>query len=103
MLKANGNIKRVVIPVEGMHCASCHQRVEKAVNKMKGVSEASVNGVTNKAQVLYNADEIKVSDIVDTIVSTGYEPLVTAIEEEEEEALSANNEKTVMIPVSGMT
>jgi P-type Cu+ transporter len=38
------------IPIVGMTCASCANRIEKNLNKLDGV-EASVNSATEKATV----------------------------------------------------
>ena len=43
--------RRVELQVEGMTCASCVARVEKALLKVPGVSSASVNLATEKASV----------------------------------------------------
>jgi Cu+-exporting ATPase len=43
--------RRVELQVEGMTCASCVARVEKALLKVPGVSAASVNLATEKASV----------------------------------------------------
>ncbi|HXC16899.1 MAG TPA: cation-translocating P-type ATPase [Holophagaceae bacterium] len=40
-------------PVEGMTCASCVRRVERALKKVPGVSEAAVNLALNEATVSY--------------------------------------------------
>ncbi len=42
---------RIELQVEGMTCASCVARVEKALRKVPGVSKASVNLATEKASV----------------------------------------------------
>jgi P-type Cu+ transporter len=42
----------ITLPVTGMTCASCVRRVEKALAKVEGVSEASVNLATEKAKVV---------------------------------------------------
>jgi P-type Cu+ transporter len=39
------------IEIEGMHCASCVRRVERALKRVEGVREASVNLATNRAHV----------------------------------------------------
>ena len=39
------------LPIEGMTCASCVARVEKALRKLPGVSEVSVNLTTEAASV----------------------------------------------------
>ena len=41
----------VEIPVEGMTCASCVGRVERAILKVPGVESAAVNLATEKAKV----------------------------------------------------
>ena len=43
------------LPIEGMTCASCAGRVEKALKKLPGVSEASVNLATERASVSADA------------------------------------------------
>ncbi len=46
----------VELAVEGMTCASCVGRVERALQAVPGVVEASVNLATGRARVLGNAD-----------------------------------------------
>lgn len=58
------------IPVGGMTCASCANRIQRKLNKLDGVS-ASVNYATEKAHVEAPAD-INPQQIVDTIVEAGY-------------------------------
>src|SRR5207302_141585 len=45
----------VSFPVTGMTCASCVRRIEKALGKVQGVQEASVNLATEKARVTYDS------------------------------------------------
>ena len=44
-------VEKVVLPVQGMTCASCVNRVEKALKSSKGVVNASVNFATQRASV----------------------------------------------------
>ncbi|HEV7662812.1 MAG TPA: heavy metal translocating P-type ATPase [Chloroflexota bacterium] len=44
----------VTLPVTGMTCASCVRRIEKALHKIDGVQEASVNLATEKASVVFD-------------------------------------------------
>ena len=44
----------VTFPVTGMTCASCVRRVEKALTKVPGVAEASVNLATENAKVAFD-------------------------------------------------
>ncbi len=74
--------REVTIPIEGMTCAACSQRVEKALSKLEGVSKASVNLATEKATLTYNPAAIKLSAIKQAIEKAGYKPL--SIEKKEE-------------------
>src|SRR5262245_19274916 len=44
---------QIVLPITGMTCASCVNRVEKALKKAPGVLDASVNLATEQAAVTY--------------------------------------------------
>ncbi|MBV7518232.1 heavy metal translocating P-type ATPase [Ensifer sp. ENS12] len=59
------------IPVEGMTCASCVSRVERAIRAVPGVTEASVNLATERADVRFDAST-KSADIVKAIENAGY-------------------------------
>jgi Cu+-exporting ATPase len=50
--EAEGSHKEMAIGIEGMTCASCVMRVEKALAKVPGVTSASVNLGTESATVL---------------------------------------------------
>jgi P-type Cu+ transporter len=63
------------LPVEGMTCASCVLRVEKALKKAEGVVQASVNLANNKAtiEVAGGTDLTRLRDIV---AEAGYDLLL---------------------------
>lgn len=66
--------KKTTISIEGMHCAACVQRVERALAKKKGVLEANVNLATEKAAVKFDEKIIDEEGIKKTIKDTGYKP-----------------------------
>jgi Cu+-exporting ATPase len=82
-----GKTARWTFPVEGMTCASCVARVEKALSRVEGVTEASVNLATKTATVA--ADPRK----------TGPEKLAAAIRDSGYEVPARKTE----FPVEGMT
>ncbi len=49
-----GGREELTFPVTGMTCASCVRRIEKALGKVEGVADASVNLATEKAQVVFD-------------------------------------------------
>lgn len=67
------------IPVEGMTCASCVARVEKAIRAVPGVTSASVNLATERADVRFDGTT-KTADIVKAIENSGYGAAEESIE-----------------------
>ncbi|HNX14459.1 MAG TPA: heavy metal translocating P-type ATPase [Oscillospiraceae bacterium] len=65
----------VAIPIGGMTCAACAQRVEKSIKKLEGVAGASVNLATEKATVQYDPQKIRLSAIRESIEKAGYKAL----------------------------
>jgi len=64
-------VKKVLL-VEGMTCAACSARVEKALNKMDGVVKANVNLTTNKAVIEYPSGSMDEFDLINTVEKAGY-------------------------------
>lgn len=63
--------KTVSLPVQGMTCASCVVRVEKALQGVAGVEAAAVNLASNKA-VIEIAEETNLQAVADAVRSAGY-------------------------------
>ncbi|MDP9631583.1 heavy metal translocating P-type ATPase [Ensifer sp. Root142] len=74
-----GNALTASIPVEGMTCASCVARVEKAIRAVPGVTSASVNLATERADVRFDGST-KTADIVKAIENSGYGAAEESIE-----------------------
>lgn len=70
-------VKKVTIDVLGMTCAACSARVERAIKKLEGVIDSSVNLLAQNATVEFDKDKLSVDDIVKTIEKTGYEVPLT--------------------------
>ena len=62
----------VSFPVTGMTCASCVNRVEKAIGKVAGVERAAVNLATERATVAYDPATTNVSEIAHAVERAGY-------------------------------
>ena len=62
----------VSFPVTGMTCASCVNRVEKAIGKVAGVERAAVNLATERATVSYDPRQTTVADIATAVERAGY-------------------------------
>ena len=60
------------VPVTGMTCAACIRRVERAIESVHGVFEASVNLATASAAVSFDAGTTGASEIAAAITAAGY-------------------------------
>src|SRR5258706_1355334 len=63
---------RIVLPIEGMTCASCAATVQEALAGATGVTPAGVNFATNKAAIEYDAAQTNVSQLINTVREAGY-------------------------------
>lgn len=66
------NLQRVVIPVEGMSCATCEVAVRNALKRVDGVKSAHVSVATKTATVDYEPAKTNPDQLVSAINSTGY-------------------------------
>ena len=63
---------RIVLPIEGMTCASCAATVQEALAGASGVAAAGVNFATNKAAVDYDDAQTNVAELIKTVREAGY-------------------------------
>ncbi len=64
---------RIVLPIEGMSCASCAATVQEALASATGVAAAAVNYATAKAAVDYDDTQTGVADLIKTVRTAGYD------------------------------
>jgi P-type Cu+ transporter len=72
--------EELTLPIAGMTCASCVNRIERYLNRAAGVRRASVNLATERATVEYDPGLIDRGGIVRTIESAGYEVVPEAVD-----------------------
>jgi Cu+-exporting ATPase len=72
---------RLELPVEGMTCASCANRIERKLNRLEGV-EATVNYATERAAVEFDPSCVVPSELVQTIEAAGYRATLPATGED---------------------
>src|SRR5437667_12340204 len=63
---------RIVLPIEGMTCASCAATVQEALAGASGVTSAGVNFATNKAAIEYDSAQTNVGQLIKTVREAGY-------------------------------
>ncbi|HKJ86891.1 MAG TPA: heavy metal-associated domain-containing protein, partial [Gammaproteobacteria bacterium] len=73
-------MKELDLGIEGMTCASCSSRVERALGRLDGVEEASVNLASERATVRYDEDATDAGALAETVSDTGYTPVINEYE-----------------------
>jgi P-type Cu+ transporter len=68
----SGKAKEASIQITGMTCAACATRIEKGLNKMEGVEQASVNLALEKSSIKYDPSKLSEADFEKKIEALGY-------------------------------
>src|ERR687895_287124 len=71
--------ERLELPITGMTCASCANRIERKLNKLDGVS-ATVNYATEKAKVEYDSAAVAPEQLIAAVKAAGYQAVLPAAE-----------------------
>lgn len=72
VIEALDDRTHAIIPIEGMTCATCAGRVEKALQAVPGV-EASVNLSSEQADVMFDAARVEPRTLVQAVSRAGYD------------------------------
>ncbi len=72
MEKKLQGIEKISAPVEGMTCASCVARVEKAISKLDGVKNVSVNFASEKASFEFDPEKVDYKKVARVVEDAGY-------------------------------
>lgn len=81
-------LREISLIIEGIHCSACVWLNEKVLHKTDGIIEASINYSNNKAKVVWDPEVVKLSQIIKTIRSIGYNAYPYDPKLQEERAIS---------------
>ncbi|MCL2064408.1 MAG: heavy metal translocating P-type ATPase [Candidatus Cloacimonetes bacterium] len=65
----------ITIPIGGMSCAACSAKLEKELNKLPGITSATVNIATEKANIVYDPKLLRLTKIRESIEKIGFTAL----------------------------
>jgi Cu+-exporting ATPase len=68
----SAGLERCDLPIDGMSCASCAARIEKALRAQPGVEHAAVNFASRRATVTYDPHAAHRGDLVRAVTDLGY-------------------------------
>lgn len=95
--------QNISLDIKGMTCASCVGRIEKVLQKDVGITSASVNLATEKANVVFDSTKMNVSRIVELIAKAGYEAKVSSTTSKESKEDELKRAKWLIVLSSLLT
>lgn len=65
-------MKKIILNISGMHCATCAANIEIVLRKADGIASAEVNFASEKAYIEFDPEKSNVQDLISTINKSGY-------------------------------
>jgi Cu+-exporting ATPase len=85
------NLSGVSLPLTGMTCAACARTIERTLQNVDGVAQASVNFATSRAEVRFDPAATDVSHLVEAVRDVGYD--VAPLGQSEKQAKDAKDDE----------
>lgn len=79
--------------ITGMTCAACANRIEKGLNKLEGVTNATVNLALENASVEYNPSLVSSNEMIKQVEKLGYGAIIK--EDQDPEKVNDHREKEI--------
>jgi Cu2+-exporting ATPase len=86
------NLIKQTFPVLKMHCAVCANNIEKAVKKLQGVRDASVNLASAILSITYESGKLSPEKIREAVVTAGYDLIIEEDNQEERQTNEQQNQ-----------
>ena len=90
----NRIIQTLTLPVEGMTCASCVARVEKALKTTGGIESAIVNLATEKVTVSFDASKADMDEMSKAVENAGYKLILPSLDQRSNEPTNQRTNET---------
>ncbi|MHB1682610.1 MAG: heavy metal translocating P-type ATPase [Bacilli bacterium] len=71
--RPDAEVQSAQLNITGMTCAACAARIEKNLNKVPGVQQASVNFASEKVTVVFDPGVANPGKLIETVRKTGYD------------------------------
>jgi copper chaperone CopZ len=66
-------MKKIILQLTGMNCASCSVLIDTVLEELPGVSTSKTSYATQQVEVEYNESLVKPDQMIAVIKSEGYE------------------------------
>lgn len=104
-LEEEPTYETVTLKVKGMTCSSCSNHVEKGLNKLDGIIQATVNLPLEKATIKYDPKSIRLIQMAEKVEKMGYELLINEEDHDEidDDEVKMNKAKKIMSISAGFS
>ncbi|MBC3766942.1 heavy metal translocating P-type ATPase [Neptunicella marina] len=68
----SGNENQIQLTIEGISCAACGWLIERQLSRLNGVNKVGVNVAARRATINWQADQLKLSQLLATFEKIGY-------------------------------
>ena len=90
-MAAPSSAEHIEVPISGMTCASCANRIERKLNELDGVS-ATVNYATERATVDFDPAAVAPEQLAHAVEEAGYQAVLPAAAPEPDAASTEPDE-----------
>ncbi len=77
-------MNKIILNIDGMHCAACSAAVEKSVGKLKGVDSVGVNLTAGNALISFDENTVSVDELIQAVNNAGFIGSVPEVKERAE-------------------
>jgi Cu+-exporting ATPase len=84
--------REVLLPIEGMTCASCVNRIERFLRTTPGIETATVNLATETATISYDPERADRATLVSAVEAAGYDVRQSTTSQPDDAAVSLADE-----------
>ncbi|WP_448212117.1 heavy metal translocating P-type ATPase [Colwellia sp. MEBiC06753] len=97
-----GEYRETILTVDGISCAACAWLIEMKLEKIEGIANISVNATSQRANIKWQNDVIKLSQIIENIEQLGYHALPFKASDSETANLAQSKTFIKRLGVSGI-
>lgn len=65
------------LKIDGMHCTACSMNIDFDLEDLEGIVSAKTNYAKQESEVEFDAEKVKLDQIIETIKKTGYKASIT--------------------------
>lgn len=98
---SDGNEKHITFFVPSIHCSSCIWLLENMHRLNKAISNSAVNFLRKEVSIIYDSQQIKLSEIAALLAHIGYEPLINIDNTEQPIKKATHKSRIVKIGIAG--